>query len=130
MASESESRRMEYLKNGCNKYFGVVSSKPLSIWNKDDIVEYLKDKPYCSIYDDGYESTGCMFCMFGIYQESAKGLNRFQKMRTSHPKHYNVAINTFGIGKILDYLGIEYKPPDLENEQLTFMPCNSGFCGM
>ena len=108
MAVDSDLRRMEYLKDGCNKYYGIVQSKPLSIWTKNDVVDYLTGKEYCSIYDGGYDSTGCMFCMFGIVQESSKGLNRFQKMKLSHPKHYNVAIKTFKIGRVLDFIGIKY----------------------
>ena len=105
MAEDSDLRRIEYLKDGCNKYYGIIQSKPLSIWTKADVKEYLKHRNYCSIYDGGYDSTGCMFCMFGIVQESKKGLNRFQKMKITHPKYYNVAMKTFGIGKVLDFIG-------------------------
>ena len=69
----------------------------------------------------GCERTGCMFCMFGIMSD--KTPNRFQRLKRTHPKMYNYCINGgeydengllqpnkqgLGIGKILDYIGIDY----------------------
>lgn len=69
----------------------------------------------------GCDRTGCMFCMFGIMSD--KTPNRFQRLKGTHPKIYDYCIGGgeydengilkpnkqgLGIGKILDYIGIEY----------------------
>lgn len=65
-------------------------------------------------YTTGVERTGCMFCMFGCHLE--KEPNRFQKMAITHPKQYDYCINQLGLGEVLDYIGVDYKP---KNKQLT-----------
>jgi len=109
-AAESNRRRIQYIKNGgCNYYdSGAVKSLPLSFWTDEDINNYIKIKnlQYSKIYDMGEKRTGCMFCMFGVHLE--KGKNRFQRMKVSHPKHYNYCINKLECGKVLDYMGVRY----------------------
>ena len=61
---------------------------------------------YCSIYDTGVKRTGCMFCMFGVHLE--KRPNRFELMKKTHPQLHNYCINKLGIGKVLDFIGVEY----------------------
>ncbi len=111
MAEESQLRKQKYTANGCNAFdLKRPSSAPLSFWHEADIWAYLKeyDVPYSKIYDMGEKRTGCMFCMFGVHME--KGTNRFQRMYISHPKQWNYCINTLGCGKVLDFIGIPYKP--------------------
>jgi len=45
--------------------------------------------------------------MFGIHLE--KYPNRFQRMRTTHPKLWKYCIEKLGCGKILDYMDISYR---------------------
>jgi len=109
MAQDSDNRRRMYLRSGCNVFEGrFKKSIPIAFWKEDDIWEYLNkfDVPYCSVYDTGITNTGCMFCMFGVHRE--EGLNRFQLMKKSHPKHYDYCINKLGLGKILDFLKVDY----------------------
>lgn len=69
----------------------------------------------------GCERTGCMFCMFGIMSD--KTPNRFQQLKKTHPKIYDYCIGGgefdengllkpnkqgLGIGRILDFIGIDY----------------------
>lgn len=85
MAGESMLRTQGYLQTGCNAYDNRRPvSQPLSVWLEEDIWEYLyKFKvPYSSIYDMGYDRTGCIFCMFGAHLE--KYPNRFQRMEYTH----------------------------------------------
>ena len=60
----------------------------------------------------GCDRTGCMFCMYGVHLDyftyGAMG-NRFLLMKKQHPKHYNFCIEKLGMGKVLDYIGINYK---------------------
>lgn len=109
MAGESSLRATTFIKNGCNAFnINRPNSAPLSFWTEKDIWDYLKkfNIPYSKIYDMGYERTGCMFCMFGTHLED-KNNNRFMKMKKTHPKMYNYCIHKLGLGKILNYCGIE-----------------------
>ena len=147
MAEESQQRQEAWRKNGCNAFDADRPiSQPLSFWEQQDILQYLKafNIPYCSVYGDivdqdsqlklfefrdeterlittGCNRTGCMFCMFGITRDKAP--NRFQRLKMTHPKIYDYCIGGveydengllkpnkqgLGIGKILDYIGIDY----------------------
>ncbi len=74
----------------------------LEIWN------YLKigKVPYSKIYDMGEKRTGCMFCMFGVHLE--KEPNRFQRMKTSHPKLYKYCMSKLKCKKALDLIDVKY----------------------
>ncbi len=111
MAHESRMREKEFLRTGCN-FFEAKNypvSMPLGFWMEDDIWGYIKKYgiSYSVIYDMGEERTGCMFCMFGVHLE--KYPNRFQRMRKTHPKHYDYCINKLGCGKVLDFIGVNYE---------------------
>lgn len=125
MACESLLRLQGWLATGCNAFESEhPTSKPLSFWTEQDILEYLKITgiPYAPIYGDiieiktkngtkfkttGVERSGCMFCMLGVQHD--KTPNRFQKMQITHPKQYNYCINELGCGKVMDFIGVPYK---------------------
>ncbi len=109
MTQDSRLRRQQYLKNGCNSFNGKQQSTPLAFWLEENIWEYINSRKikYSKIYDMGYKRTGCMFCMFGVHLE--KGKNKFQLMKETHPKHYDYCINKLGCGKVLDFIGVNYK---------------------
>lgn len=127
MACESNMRKQQYLKDGCNSFDAKRAvSKPMSFWTEQDVLEYLKTrnleyaKVYgdiveresvcgsgCELYTTGVNRTGCMFCMFGVQLE--KEPNRFQKMKETHPKQYDYCMNQLGLSKVLDFMGIDYK---------------------
>lgn len=122
IATDSRTREMMYLKTGCNAFnIGNPKSTPLGFWTHQDILSYIVvfNVPYCSIYGDiiynpkttllettGEQRTGCYACMFGVHLE--KNGNRFSRMKTTHPKLYDLVINRYGQGKLLDYIGVEY----------------------
>jgi len=110
-AEDSMARTNLFLSIKCSNNFSGIepTSYPLSYWTNKDIWRYLRDYsvPYCKIYDEGIETTGCMFCCFGIHLE--KEPNRFQSMRHTHPKIYDYCIHSLGIGDILDYIGVPYE---------------------
>jgi len=110
MAEESNARKTDYYKYGCNSFSTSRQiSKPLSFWTEKDIWEYIHKNniPYSKIYNMGYSRTGCMFCAFGCQKE--KGLNKFQLMKQTHSKLYDYCINKLEMGKVLDYIGVNYK---------------------
>jgi len=113
MASESSLRLTAYLEHGCNSFESKRAiSQPLSFWKEQDIWDYIKkyNLTYSTIYDMGYERTGCMFCMFGMQHEHSDlfSENRFQKMKRTHPKQYDYCVNKLGCGKVLDYINVNY----------------------
>lgn len=146
MAEESLLRMQKWRETGCNAFDGKrPMSKPMSFWTDQDVLAFLKDKniPYCSVYGDivasdgdndypstliekplhctGCQRTGCMFCAFGAHLE--KGENRFERMKHTHPKHYDFCIGGgewdtdglwkpnekgLGYGRVLDFIGVRY----------------------
>lgn len=55
MAAESNLRKQEYLKKGCNSFDTVrPASTPLGFWTEQDILQYIKEfnVPYCSVYGE------------------------------------------------------------------------------
>ena len=109
MVGDSRLRKTNYLQNGCNTFNSKrPMSIPISFWYETDIWDYIKkyNLPYSTIYDKGYDNTGCMFCMFGVQYE--KDENRFQRMKRMHPKHYDYCINKLGCGKVLDFINVPH----------------------
>lgn len=121
MAEESKNRELMYLQYGCNAFdLKRPSSNPLSFWTTQDILKYIVEnnlplaKCYGEIRQDlalyyyltGVQSTGCMFCIFGAHLEPRP--NRFEQMKTSHPKHYDYVMNTLGLADVLDFIGVAY----------------------
>ena len=108
---ESKHRQLLYIKHGCNN-FGAARpvSKPMSFWTDDDIWAYIRlyDVACSRIYDYGYKRTGCMFCMFGVHLEQSP--NKFQLMHKTHPKQFAYCVNKLQLGKVLDYIGVNYYP--------------------
>ena len=106
MADESNMRKQDIEKNGCNIFDSDrPMSRPLSFWKESDIWEYIKtyNINYSKIYDMGYERTGCMFCGFGLHLERN---NRFDLMKKTHPKIYEYIMSESGLNYkyILDYV--------------------------
>lgn len=133
MAGESDQRRKEYLRHGCNAFeLKHPLGKPISFWTEQDILKYVRDNwlRICKVYGKkegswtvmqrmqedgsfktcGEDRTGCMFCMFGVHME--KGDNRFQRMKRTHPKQWKYCINKLGCGKVLDFIGVKYVPDE------------------
>ena len=146
MAEESRLRMTHWLKSGCNAFEGKrPMGKPMSFWTEQDVLRFIVERglPYASVYGDivasdgendygatlidcklhctGCQRTGCMFCAFGAHLE--KGINRFQRMKLTHPKHYAFCIgggaydtdglwkptkDGLGYARVLDYIGVRY----------------------
>lgn len=146
MADEGRQRFQNWLATGCNAFDGKCPiSKPMSFWTEQDVLRFIVDRqiPIASVYGDivasdgendynatlidcklhctGCQRTGCMFCAFGAHLE--KGENRFERMKHTHPKHYEFCIGGgewdtdglwkpnekgLGYGRVLDYIGVRY----------------------
>lgn len=100
MAVDSTTRRISYLKDGCNA-FDKGMSRPLSIFTEADVWRCLNlGIPYCDIYNCGEDRTGCLFCMFGIH----KDWDRFERIKTRHPKLYTYCMENLGIHDVMSFL--------------------------
>lgn len=115
---ESIGRRISYLRRGCNAFNTYrPTSNPIAFWRETDIWNYITkyNLDYCEIYNKGYQRTGCMFCMFGVHLTPEP--NRFQKLKKTHPKLWDYAINKLGCGKVLDTIGVNYEPTQTQLTQ-------------
>lgn len=153
MALESQLRYQRWLKVGCNAFEGKTpKSKPMSFWSNQNVLQYKLNEeiPFCSVYGDVlpfdgenfYDSpisecplkctkcqrTGCVFCGFGSHLEKP-GEQRFVRLKETHLKHWNYAINGgewdpadgmwkpsktpghvgLGMGRVLDFIGVPYE---------------------
>lgn len=127
LAVESVLRQSAWLRNGCNAFNSKnPTSNPLSFWTEQDILHYIihNNLEIANCYGKivkadknmegmvhkltttGVKRTGCMFCMFGVHLE--KEPNRFQMMKQTHPKQYDYCINKLGLGKVLDFIKVDY----------------------
>lgn len=107
------------------KYDVEICSVYGDIVPKRDIEGQMDFMDMCEGCEDTYETTGadrtgCIFCMFGVHLD--KKPNRFQRLKETHPKQYDYCINGgemrdgqwlpnkkgLGLGKVLDYIGVEY----------------------
>jgi len=125
MACESQNRKTEWLRNGCNSYeSNRPSSKPMSFWTEQDVLEYIKkyNIPYASVYGEikedksgklyttGCQRTGCVFCGFGCHLE--KEPNRFQRLKQTHPKLWEYCMKPkesggLGMKEVLEYINVK-----------------------
>lgn len=116
MADESELRKTQWLKTGCNAFdIKRPVSKPMSVWTEQDVLHYIKEYniPIASVYGDivyaeapeqmrledfsgekftttGCKRTGCIFCGFGCHLD--KDPSRFQQLKQTHPRQYEYCL--------------------------------------
>ncbi len=105
MASDSNQRRMQYIRHGCNAFnTSRPRSTPLFAWTDQDIWDYIRTRnlPYSPIYDMGYTHTGCMFCLFGYHQDGEK--TRFERMKETHSRQYRYCMDVLGLEKVIEWL--------------------------
>lgn len=125
MACESQARRLEWLRHGCNAFDNKEPvSKPISFWTEQDILEMLVNYgiPYASVYGQilqtesgiwyttGCQRTGCMFCAFGAHLE--KEPNRFQQLKQTHPNVWEYCMKSvenggLGMRTVLEYIHVK-----------------------
>lgn len=120
MADESRLRKTRWFRMGCNAFEAKRPvSAPLSFWTEQDILRYIVRYgiDIADIYGDvvsengeyqfagcdldvklkttGASRTGCIWCMFGISQDT----ERFLRLKQNEPKRYEFVI---GGGEFVD----------------------------
>lgn len=116
-ADEGQQREQTYYRYGCNAFEAKSPrSTPLAFWTGEDIWQYVREVgvPYSALYDMGYKRSGCMFCMFGAHLEGNP--NRFQRMKSTHPKMWRYCMDKLGLREVLEYIHVNPEPAP---EQLT-----------
>jgi len=111
MAEDSILRSQQITRHGCNAFtVKRPVSRPMAMWNSGLVWEYIHahDLPYSTIYDMGYDRTGCMFCCFGVHLESP---NRFQRMYYTHPKQWRYCMDKLGLRDVCAFINVPVKPP-------------------
>ena len=126
-ADESRLRYEMYMRGECNAFTAKHPvSKPLSFWNEQDILRYIRENKIeiAKVYGDvkeengkykttGCNRTGCMFCMYGLHLEEHP--NRFERMKTTHPVQYDYIMNKLnGKHVINEYLKCDSKQREPE----------------
>jgi len=109
---EAQQREQTYLMHGCNAAdLSFPRSWPMAFWLDSDVWEYVRayDLAYAELYDMGYRRTGCFACMFGVHLEAEP--NRFQRMKTTHPRLWDYCIDRLGLGEVLEYINVPYTDP-------------------
>ena len=144
LAEESRVRKQAWIRHGCNLFDGAkASSQPMSFWTEQDVLQYIQEYglKIASVYGEivgepgnlhctGCDRTGCIFCAFGAHLE--KGETRFQRLKQTHPKHYNYCI---GGGEWEDNPFYDPDAPEYDGEWKNWNPkqiwtCNSKGLGM
>ena len=147
MASEGGRRQKSLMLHGCN-YWGksTVRSAPFAIFSRQDLLQLavdlrvpipeiygeIKKKPDGTLYTTKAQRTGCSMCGFGIQLE--KRPHRFDKLYFENPKEWEFWMyqcctdengNRYGWGKVLDYIGIEWRKPLPAMEQISIFEDDS-----
>lgn len=107
MAAESSARTQKIALRGCFAGGDHPMAEPMSFWTPEDTHRCLKLMPHCKLYDPPYNftRTGCMFCMFGVHMNKP---NKFQTLRTTHPRVWEKALPALGITEVLNFMGQPY----------------------
>lgn len=110
LADESRNRKVSHIKYGCNKFKdGDNVSRPIMSWSTEDVWRYIRENKikYAEIYDKGLSQTGCIFCCFGLHLDQSP--NRFQVLKSLHPKLHRYVVDKLGLDKICDFMGLPYE---------------------
>lgn len=140
MASESKHRKTSWIQYGCNVLnTSTPKSRPISLWNTEDIWEYIKLNNIMVNPVYGYKNhdtnnlrfkrLGCSACPFGSQFEQqmidrlnggGNFQNRFEKLKEYNPQLYKSQVINTRMYVVLAYMGIEIRNDDWYMEQYKF----------
>jgi 3'-phosphoadenosine 5'-phosphosulfate sulfotransferase (PAPS reductase)/FAD synthetase len=127
-ADESNLRKQQYIKNGCNTFGERNICRPLSIFTEKDIWELilreniiLSTVYYDKIVDGelvkGEKRTGCAYCAFGVQYENPYD-TKFHRLKKREPKRFNSIMEKLGYRKALELIGIDIDSKPIPDPQL------------
>lgn len=132
MASESTLRKTSWINFGCNILNNKeLKSRPLSIWNADNVWEYYKKTKSkinpCYQFDGEkprlFNRLGCSACPFGSHLEkhlkdNYNIKNRFEKLKEFNENLYISQVKKTGMEYILMDMNVEIQNDDIYMEKL------------
>ena len=79
--SESPRRAKRKMVETCYRDEAKRYLHPIIDWAEDDVWEFLKtyEVPYCSLYDEGFERLGCLFCPMASPKAKRREYERYPK---------------------------------------------------
>ena len=105
MAEESRFRHQHATKHGCiyEKTSGLVCS-PIIFWTQKDIEDYIKlfNVQVCDLYDQGFERTGCIGCLYGC-KTKTQADEKLKPFKEKRPKQYQWYLEN-GLQEVLEAL--------------------------
>lgn len=112
MAEESQLRKRLWVRSGCNMFDKKdAMSTPIAFWTEKDIWDYIKlhNLKYASVYDEGAQRTGCVFCMFGYWTKNERDNDRFEMLKRIEPKKYEYCMKSkedggLGLNNVISYI--------------------------
>lgn len=148
LADESRLRKQAWIRHGCNAFDASnPTSNPMSVWLEQDVLQYIAENHVeiapvygdivavdgdgnsypaesmlggcegCTLKCTGEERTGCIFCAFGAHLD--RGLTRFQRLATTHPRQYEYCI---GGGQWVDNPRYDPAAPKMDGEWQNWNP--------
>lgn len=105
MAAESNLRKTEYLKKGCNSFNSDwPASTPLGFWTEQDIYQYIKefDVPYCSVYGDILQDSKLYKGFDMIAVERLNGINNREGVENRNKMFKELLIANYPIKELYE----------------------------
>lgn len=119
-AADGQQRELTFLtKRGgaCNAFGEKASSWPVALFTDQDVIAAVRESGID--YPDNYKDqtltdgtvvpaatgSGCMFCMFGVHLE--KPINRFERMKVTHPQKWEYCMTNLGLRQVLNHLKVK-----------------------
>jgi phosphoadenosine phosphosulfate reductase len=80
-AKESAKRSNRKMVEKCYKETDKTYINPIIEWNDKQVWDFIKAEniPYCSLYDEGFNRLGCLFCPNSSYKEKIAHKNKYPK---------------------------------------------------
>jgi 3'-phosphoadenosine 5'-phosphosulfate sulfotransferase (PAPS reductase)/FAD synthetase len=117
-AADSDGRKRFFMKTNCfNEDASPPQAYPIHFWTENDVNRFIKERKIrlAAVYDMKFDGSGCVGCGFGIAQEKKNAcdkMNRFERMKTTHPRQYGIIMDKWGMRGALKELNgmIGYTP--------------------
>lgn len=126
MTEESMLRKELWVKHGCNIISkDIPQSMPISFWTEEDIWNYIKSNnlKYADIYNKGAKRTGCVFCMFGYWNNNDRNTenDRMDLLKKVDPIKYDYCMKPvdnggLGLKNVIEYIDLGLRSGQLEWE--------------
>lgn len=93
-AKESPRRKNRRFIEFCFRNKHIIYINPILNWTESDIWEFIKkyNLKYCSLYNEGFKRTGCLFCPMAGNKNRLKEVNRYPQYKKLFIKYFQKLI--------------------------------------